>query len=80
MFVPPYRALYNLTRTTLWLSMRLDTVTSFAVLGTAMLCVGLRDDLEPSEVGLAISNSIQQLVFLTLIANEMSEGKKWQCS
>jgi hypothetical protein len=51
------------SRLQLWLGFRLNTFGSLAVLATALLCVMDKDILSAS-AGLAISNSLQQLVSL----------------
>ena len=50
-----------------WLSFRLDGVASLLVLGTCLLCVGLRGSISAASAGLAISNSFQILLFMTLM-------------
>ncbi|KAL6064447.1 Canalicular multispecific organic anion transporter 1, variant 2 [Balamuthia mandrillaris] len=68
-----HRSLYNLELLGLWQAFRLDTVASILVCVTALMVVGLADDLKPGEAGLAISNSIQKLIFLTMAAKEIAE-------
>lgn len=46
-----------------WLSVRLDFIASLLVFFTALLCVLERTSVKPAVTGLAISNSLQALLF-----------------
>jgi ABC-type multidrug transport system fused ATPase/permease subunit len=56
-----------------WLSFRLDFVASLLVLGTCLLMVGLQASIPASGAGLAISNSFQILLFLSLAVKGAAE-------
>ena len=58
-------AMYCLDALQLWLGLRLGAMGSILVFATALFCVLDRDNLEPAAVGLAISNSLQKLIFYT---------------
>lgn len=51
----------------LWLSVRQDLIGSLMVFGTCIMCVSLEKSLSPAAAGLAISNSFQILLFLSLM-------------
>lgn len=56
-----------------WLSFRMDFVASLLVLGTTLLCVGLRASISAANAGLAVSNSFQILLFMTLMVRGAAE-------
>jgi ABC-type multidrug transport system fused ATPase/permease subunit len=58
---------FNLDHTQLWNSFWLDNLGSCLVFATALFCVSLADTLPTQHAGLAISNSIQTLIFFTLM-------------
>lgn len=62
-----HAALFTLEELQLWLAHRLDWIASLLVLLTALLCVLNRDSVAPAATGLAISNSLQALVFFTWV-------------
>jgi ABC-type multidrug transport system fused ATPase/permease subunit len=51
----------------LWLSVRQDLIGSLMVFGTCIMCVSFEKSLSPAAAGLAISNSFQILLFLSLM-------------
>lgn len=69
-----HKALFNLEHLQMWLAFRLDVIGSLLVVATALFCVGLRFDIAGSATGLAISNSIQKLVFFTLFVRGTSDA------
>mmetsp|Transcript_12259 Transcript_12259/g.33459 ORF Transcript_12259/g.33459 Transcript_12259/m.33459 type:complete len:1462 (-) Transcript_12259:707-5092(-) len=58
-------ALFNTEQTHLWLSFWCDLFGAIMVVATALLSVALTSSLGASAVGIAISNTIQILVFFT---------------
>ncbi len=62
-----HAAHFTLEELQLWLAHRLDWIASVLVLLTALLCVLNRDTVAPAATGLAISNSLQALVFFTWV-------------
>lgn len=61
-----HRGQFNMDHLQLWLAFRLEFAASLLVLATSLFCVGLRDSVPASATGLAISNTIQILIFFTL--------------
>lgn len=68
------KAVYNLDHIQLWLAFRLDTIGSLLVFATSMFCV-ISDDITPSGAGLAISSTIQKLVFFSWVVRSFSEAQ-----
>eukprot|EP00053_Salpingoeca_punica_P017179 m.164540 g.164540 ORF g.164540 m.164540 type:complete len:1433 (-) comp17138_c0_seq2:376-4674(-) len=58
-----HSAMFTLEQLQLWLGLRLGLIASLLVFATAIYCVLDRENIEPSTTGLAISNTIQALVF-----------------
>lgn len=67
-----HRALYNLDHVNLWISFYLDIMGALMVFATALFAVGITS-LKAADAGLAVSNSIQMLVFFTLIVRGYSD-------
>ncbi len=51
----------------LWLSVRADLIGALLVFATCLMCVSMERALAPAAAGLAISNSFQILLFLSLM-------------
>jgi ABC-type multidrug transport system fused ATPase/permease subunit len=68
-----HMAIFNAEMLQLWLSFRLDFVSSILVFITAMFAVIERSSVSPSSFGLAISNSFQQLVFFTWVVRGFAD-------
>jgi len=68
-----HKAVFNGEMLQLWLSFRLDFVSSILVFITAIFAVVERTSISPSAFGLAISNSFQQLVFFTWVVRGFAE-------
>jgi ATP-binding cassette subfamily C (CFTR/MRP) protein 1 len=68
-----HRALFMSEMLQLWLSFRLDFISSTLVFLTAIFAVVFKGTLEPSAFGLAISVSFQQLVFFTWIVRGFAD-------
>jgi ATP-binding cassette subfamily C (CFTR/MRP) protein 1 len=68
-----HRALFMSEMLQLWLSFRLDIVSSFLVFITAIFAVAGSGLTDPSSFGLAISNSFQMLVFFTWVVRGFAE-------
>jgi len=66
-------AAYHSDMVQLWLSFRLDFIGSLLVFFTAFFCVYERASLEAAASGLAISNSLQLLVFYTWFVAGIAE-------
>eukprot|EP01137_Pigoraptor_chileana_P018498 Opistho-2@78074 len=70
-----HRIVFGMDQLQCWAAFRLDLFASLLVLATAFFCVGLRTDIKGSSAGLAISNSLQMLVFLTLLVRAFTEAR-----
>lgn len=68
-----HRASFNLEQLQLWLSFRLDFISSIFVFVTAFFAVLFRTTVDASSIGLAISNSFQQLVFYSWVVRGLAE-------
>jgi ATP-binding cassette subfamily C (CFTR/MRP) protein 1 len=68
-----HRALFMGEMLQLWLSFRLDIISSVLVFLTAIFAVVAKSSTDASNFGLAISNSFQQLVFFTWVVRGVSE-------
>jgi ABC-type multidrug transport system fused ATPase/permease subunit len=56
-----------------WMAFRVNLVAALSVFATALFCVGLRNDITAGSAGLAISNALQMLVFLTMLVKAINE-------
>ena len=68
-----HASFFTLEELQCWLAHRLDFIASLLVLLTAILCVYNRDSVAASATGLAISNSLQALVFFTWWVRGMAD-------
>lgn len=66
-------ALFNTEQTHLWLAFWCDFFGAILVVATCLFSVALRAELGPAAVGLAISNSIQVLVFFTWVVRGVAD-------
>ena len=58
---------FSLACLNLWLTVRQDVLGCLMVFGTCIMCVALENRLSPASAGLAVSNSFQILLFLSLM-------------
>lgn len=65
--------LFYLEQLQCWIAFWMDLVASIAVLATALMCVGFQSSISAASAGLAISNALQLLVFLTFMVRSISE-------
>jgi len=68
-----HKIVFNGEMLQLWLSFRLDFISSILVFVTAIFAVAARGSVDASSFGLAISNSFQQLVFFTWVVRGFAE-------
>ena len=64
----------------LWLTVRQDLIGSLMVFGTCIMCVSLEKTLSPAAAGLAISNSFQILLFLSLMVRTAASAHDMMAS
>lgn len=67
-----HNAMFHLSQLQLWLAFRLDLIASILVFLTAILALA-KTDLAPAVAGLAISNSLQMLVFFTWVVRGIAD-------
>eukprot|EP01119_Soliformovum_irregulare_P000193 TRINITY_DN1013_c0_g1_i2.p1 TRINITY_DN1013_c0_g1~~TRINITY_DN1013_c0_g1_i2.p1 ORF type:complete len:1143 (+),score=404.47 TRINITY_DN1013_c0_g1_i2:123-3551(+) len=68
-----HTVIFNLDQLQLWLSFRMELIASLLVLITAFFCVFARGDITPSYLGLAVSNSLQMLVFFSMVVKGLAD-------
>jgi hypothetical protein len=66
-------ALFNMEQTHLWLAFWCDFIGAILVVATCLLSVAFSETLGAPNVGLAISNSIQVLVFFTWVVRGVAD-------
>lgn len=66
-------ALFNMEQTHLWLAFWCDFIGALLVVATCLLSVAFSETLGAPNVGLAISNSIQVLVFFTWVVRGVAD-------
>jgi hypothetical protein len=64
---------FNLDQLQLWLSFRMDFVASLLVFVTCIFAVVEKGQINPSYLGLAISNSFQKLLFFSLVVKGVAD-------
>eukprot|EP00455_Lapot_gusevi_P029940 TRINITY_DN320_c0_g1_i19.p1 TRINITY_DN320_c0_g1~~TRINITY_DN320_c0_g1_i19.p1 ORF type:complete len:1436 (+),score=492.77 TRINITY_DN320_c0_g1_i19:117-4424(+) len=69
-----HSAVFSLEELQGWLAHRLDFIASLLVFFTAILCVTDRKNNLPADTGLAISNSLQALVFFTWVVRGLADS------
>eukprot|EP00879_Flechtneria_rotunda_P005406 GHRR01005697.1.p1 GENE.GHRR01005697.1~~GHRR01005697.1.p1 ORF type:complete len:938 (+),score=327.51 GHRR01005697.1:3324-6137(+) len=67
-------ALFNTEQTHLWLAFWCDLFGAVLVVATCLFSVGFSEELGAPNVGLAISNSIQVLVFFTWVVRGVADS------
>ncbi|KAL6759443.1 ABC transporter [Haematococcus lacustris] len=67
-------ALFNTEQCHLWLAFWCDFFGAILVVATCLFSVGLKDELGSAAVGLAISNTIQVLVFFTWVVRGVADS------
>lgn len=67
-------ALFNTEQCHLWLAFWCDFFGAILVVATCLFSVGLKDSLGSAAVGLAISNTIQVLVFFTWVVRGVADS------
>eukprot|EP00735_Rhodelphis_limneticus_P012516 TRINITY_DN57_c0_g2::TRINITY_DN57_c0_g2_i1::g.14725::m.14725 TRINITY_DN57_c0_g2::TRINITY_DN57_c0_g2_i1::g.14725 ORF type:complete len:834 (-),score=313.02,sp/Q9R1X5/MRP5_MOUSE/36.59/1e-167,sp/Q9R1X5/MRP5_MOUSE/29.27/1e-13,ABC_tran/PF00005.22/3.3e-07,ABC_tran/PF00005.22/1.5e-21,ABC_membrane/PF00664.18/2.4e-26,SMC_N/PF02463.14/10,SMC_N/PF02463.14/0.18,SMC_N/PF02463.14/0.017,AAA_21/PF13304.1/5.3,AAA_21/PF13304.1/0.0072,AAA_21/PF13304.1/7.2,AAA_16/PF13191.1/9.6e-05,MMR_HSR1/PF01926.18/0.0022,AAA_29/ len=69
-----HSALFCMEQLQCWVAFRLDTMASLMVLATALFCVReLKGEDDSGSAGLAISTSLQMLVFLTMLVRAYTD-------
>ncbi len=66
-------ALFNMEQTHLWLAFWCDFIGAILVVATCLFSVAFSETLGAPNVGLAISNSIQVLVFFTWVVRGVAD-------
>lgn len=66
-------ALFNMEQTHLWLAFWCDFIGALLVVATCLFSVAFSETLGAPNVGLAISNSIQVLVFFTWVVRGVAD-------